>query len=75
MRSCVKKPIKILMGNCFVKSNFIFSYLNKAAELENINAWGELVSLYQKGNEYVQPDQEKVKFYKEKINEYWKRKK
>lgn len=54
---------------------FIFSYLNKAAELENINAWGELVSLYQKGNEYVQPDQEKVKFYKEKINEYWKRKK
>ena len=31
--------------------------------------------LYQKGNEYVQPDHEKVKFYKEKINEYWKRKK
>lgn len=54
---------------------FIFSYLNKAAELENINAWYKLVSLYQKGNEYVQPDQEKVKFYKEKINEYWKRKK
>ncbi len=23
MRSCVKKPIKILMGNCFVKSNVV----------------------------------------------------
>lgn len=54
---------------------FVFSYLNKAAELENINALSELVSLYQKGNEYIQPDKEKVKFYKQIINEYWRRRK
>lgn len=55
--------------------NLAFYFLSKAADLGEEDAWYELVSLYQKGNEYVQPDQEKVKFYKEKINEYWKRKK
>lgn len=46
--------------------NLAFFYLNKAAEKGDYDSLLEMEALYRNGNKYVQPDKEKMKYYREK---------